>query len=169
MHRLEITMAKEYFWTGTTDLYSGHKENASSITFNLTIRNPTNQWTPIFTGTINRKDAPLMINGKKITAGWALEGGGYYSSEVHWFLNPTILKPQENITCQMYCIFYYDRLEAEGATKDEIWFSLKGENFTLSVTGILTARPFIGEGPSVNNVVEQSFTWAARLFTIYMH
>lgn len=164
MHNLEITMTKEYFWIGSTDMY-GHEENTSSITFNLTIKNPTSQWTPLFTGTINSRGTPLMINGRKLTEGAFISGGGYSSSGIFWFLMPTVLKPQENVTFQMHCRFFYDRLEAEGASKDEIWLSLKEENFTLSVTGILTAQPFIGDFPDANNMVERSFTWSARPFT----
>ncbi len=166
MHNLEITMTKDRFWIGTTDQYSGREENVSLIAFNLTIRNPSNQWTPLFTGRINKKSFPLMINDKKLTAGSILEGGGYSSSGTTWFLMPTVLKSQENVTLQMNCRFFYDRLEAEGVSKDEIWCSLEEGNFTLSLTGILTAQPFIGDFPDTKNEVEQSFTWAARPFTI---
>lgn len=164
MDNLEFSMAIRSFWIGTTSYYD-NEENASSINFNLSIKNPTDKETPVFL--IEPRD--IAINNKKLISYYelsCLNGTSTYHG-LRWFYKPTTLKAYENITLEIRCFVRYKTMEVETATREDIWASLVQRNFTLIMSGILTVRPYFNltiaeHDPSI----EDKSTWAARLFII---
>lgn len=157
MDSLEFSMAMRYFWIGTTSYYDDTEENASVIYFYLTIKNPTDRETPVFL--IEPKD--IAINNKKLISYYELDcsNGTSTTPDLQWFYHLTTLKPYENITLEIRWFVRYKTMEVETATREDVWASLLQRNFTFSMSGILTVRPYFNEG-------NYKPTWAARPFIV---
>lgn len=163
MDSIECDIAIRSFWIGTTHLYDT-EENASYMSFYLTFKNPINRDTPIFL----IEPWYIAINNKKLVSGYYLScwNGSHLWCDFRWFYEPTTLKPQENITLLIENQIYYNQMEVEGASREEVWASLMQRNFTLSIVGILTVRPLFSESMDSYPTVQHKSTWAAKPFIV---
>jgi len=154
MNSLDFSMTKKSFWTGTETAVT--EGNMSSIFFYLTIKNPSGRETPAFI----IEPRHIAIDNKRLTSGYSVYSWNGTSSwaGLRWFYHPTSLKPHENITLLLMCWIYYKWLEVEGATQEEIYSSIAQGNFTFSMRGSLTVKPYFGH--------KSTSTWAARSFIV---
>lgn len=160
MNSLTTSMTMDSFWIGNTKILSEMPENVSSITFHLNIENSTDRATPLFI----IQPVSVSIDGIELVDGFSLDclNGTAQSYGLKWFNDPTILKPNSQMSLRMRLMIFFDYLATRGGTPQDVWDRMHGA-FTFTMNGILTARPFFNE-PSTTDTERSTF--AAKQFTL---
>lgn len=147
---IQINMAINYVWSGYSSTWAG---NISSISLNLTFRNPTHQDSPAF----RVENYDFHINDKKLrTYDIFSEAGSGGREDIRWLNNqPITVKAQQTATLVIaITISQFTKIEENDL--EALWASLTQRNFTLTLTGNLCARPFSDESRLV--LVAKPFT-----------
>jgi len=150
LSNLSVTMVPTMVRNHPTDLY--FRGNQCDLSFNLTIRNPTNVDTP-----------PFMIQGvdfyiddvklKLRTCSmwdWGQSGAGGING--YWYYGTHIIIKANQAISIGYDSFgfrisiYSNGTEVEGSNFESIWEKLVAKNFTISMKGFFTSRPDFQKG-----------------------
>ncbi len=166
---LEVTMMPIEIQTPPVrELFLG---NQFDISFNLTIRNPTDVGTPPFM----IENLAFYIDNVKLETGtyamWGWGRGGSLGRQGRWYFDThmIVMAHQFLIADKYFAIsIYSNATETEEGPFENVWNSIVNKDVTLSLSGFFTSRPNFTPGDYSYQsmiVLASSQFWASCSYT----
>lgn len=162
--------------TGNNPTFQYFGGNQCDITFDLTIRNPTDIDTPPFM----IENVHFYINNVKLKLGtysmWGWHRQGGLREQGIWYYNThIIIKAHQTLVVSkdmppFGISIYSNCTKVEEGNFESIWESLIDKNFTLSLSGFFTSRPDFKPGDyswqSMHVLATTKFTVSRRIIDV---